>query len=396
MKGTPRDWIAPWLGLATICAACGGGGIVDPLTPIPQRVAPTDVEPVALRQHWAVRFELDVDGDEEPDAPTRAPALGSEAVFVTYSTQMLARDRDNGALLWQLHMSSEIMLAPIAVDDGVLIATEERWLWIDALGRIQSALDLDTAPLDTATIGRRIYVADANGVYALRLSAANVETSIVQVWQTDLQGAGGLTASPPDERLFVVADDGRVHALSVRDGTVLWHSNSVEAGGPRPAVIEGTLFIVAADYRIVALNSDNGERRWRSKEVGVRITGAPATSDDLVWVPGLDAALHGYAIGGGSHRHRVPLAGRAYADLAVWGRWVLASPQAGPWTLVRAPLRSNGPADPGLPRVVNLAAESDLSLPPGVGPGGVAVVEASGTVRLFTPQRGPEPRVEDP
>ncbi len=386
--------LALGLGLAMLSAACGGRGVIDPLAPVPVRVAPTDVEPVALREHWNIRFELDIDDDDEPDAPSQAPALGTSAVFIAYRTQMLARDRNNGNMLWQLRMASEITLAPIAIDDGVLIATEERWLWLDALGRTKTALDFEATPLDTATIGRRIYVADPDGVYALRLNDEGA-SSIVQVWRTELEGVSFLTASPPDERIFVVTAQGRVLALNVRDGQVLWNSDSVEAGGPRPSAIAGTLFVVASDYRIVALKAENGKRRWRSKEIGVRVTGAPAVVDNLVWVAGLDAALHGYAVDGGSHKHRVPLAGRTYADLVVWGRWVIASPQTGPWTLVRGPLRANGPADPGFPRVVMLAAESDLRLPPGVGPGGVAVVENSGTVRLFTPQRGPEPRAED-
>ncbi len=369
--------------------------MVDPLAPIPLRVAPEDVEPVALREHWNLEFELDVDGDDEPDPPTRAPALGSRAVFIVYGTQMLARNRDNGVLLWHLRMASEIIRPPIAIDDDVVIATPERWLWLDALGRTKTAFDFDTAPLDTAVIGRRLYVTDADGVYALRLSGEGTNATITQVWQRDLEGAQVLTASPPDERLFVVDAGGRVHALGIRDGHLLWSSDGVEASGPRPATIAGTLFVIAKDYRVVALNAENGRRRWRSKEIGVRVTGAPAANDDLVWVAGLDGALHGYAIGGGSHRHRVPLAGRTYADLAVWGRWVIASPQAGPWTLVRGPLRSSGPADPGLPRTVLLTAHGDLSFPVGVGPGGVAAVEANGMVRLFTPQRGPEPHVEE-
>ncbi len=382
-------------GLALLVVGCGGGGAIDPLAPIPLRVAPEDVEPVALRQHWNIQFELDVDGDDEPDPPTQAPALGTGAVFIAYGTQMLARDRDNGALLWQLRLASEIILAPIAIGEEVLIVTEDRWLWLDALGRTNTALEFDSAPLDTAIIGRRVYVTDSDGVYALRLSGEGTNARIVQVWRRELDGASELTASPPDERLFVIADDGGVHALGVRDGRLLWSSDGVEASGPRPASIAGTLFVVATDYRVVAIDAGNGKQRWRSKEIGVRVTGAPAVNDDLVWVAGLDAALHGYAIGGGSHRHRVPLAGRTYVDLAVWGRWVLASPQAGPWTLVRGPLRSNGPADPGFPRSVMLAAESDLTLPVGVGPGGVATVETSGMVRLFTPQRGPEPLAEE-
>jgi hypothetical protein len=395
MSGRRRSSTPLWLALVTLCAGCGGNAAFDPLAPIPVRVAPTEVEPVALRQHWTVRFELDVDDDDEPDAPSHGPALGSDAVFIAYTSQMLARDRDNGNLLWQLRLASEIALAPIAIDDGVVIATEDHWLWIDALGRTKAALDLVATPLDTTTIGRRIYVTDSEGVYALRLNDESAVATITEVWQTELEGARVLTASLPDERLFVISTHGRVHALAVRDGRVLWTSDSVEAGGPRPATIAGTLFVVANDFRVVALNADDGKRRWRSKEIGVRITGAPAANGDLVWVPGLDAALHGYATAGGSHQHRVALAGRVYVDLAVWGRWVIASPQAGPWTLLRGPLRRNGPADPGLPRVLPLSAESDLSLPPGVGPGGVAVVETNGTVRLFTPHRGIESPSEE-
>ena len=395
MSGVARAWLAVWFGLSMPFAGCGGAGTIDPLAPIPVRVTTTDVEPVALRQHWSVRFELDIDGDEEPDAPTQPPALGASAVFVAYNTQMLARGRDNGDLLWQLRMASEITLPPIAIDDGVLIATRNRWLWLDSRGRTKQTFEFNMLPLDTATIGRRIYVADSGGIYGLRLSAKATEAAIVQIWRTELPGASVLAVSLPDERLFVVTADGRVHALNVRDGSVLWTNADVEASGPRPATIDGTLFVIASDYRVIALDADNGKRRWRSKEIGIRVTGAPAISDDIVWVAGLDAALHGYAIGGGSHKHRIPLSSRAYIDLAAWGRWVIASPQAGPWTLVRGPLRSAGPANPGLPRVVLLPAQSDVSLAPGVGPGGVAVVEANGTVRLFTPQRGPEPQTKE-
>ncbi|MCX7887902.1 MAG: PQQ-binding-like beta-propeller repeat protein [Verrucomicrobiae bacterium] len=86
---------------------------------------------------------------------------------------------------------------------------------------------------------------------------------------------GPIKSSPAvvGDRVFIGSDDGRVYALSVKNGQLLWAfatSNAVEAA---PLVLEGAVFIGSTDGQFYALDAATGALKWRYATEG-KIVGA--------------------------------------------------------------------------------------------------------------------------
>ena len=360
--------------------SCGGQIAQDLLAPIPTHVEPELVEPAPLRLEWTVKAAVDIEG--EPEVPSRGVAFAHQLVYAAYGSRLDARAVSDGTLVWQLHVADEILLAPLPVRGGVAVATSRGWTWIDADGRVQGELALELPPVDAVAAGAGLVQVDGAAATFIEAGAGG---TVAVAWHTAVGGARALAIAPNESRALVVTDTGQVAALSLDGGARQWTSDEVNAIMARPAVTAERVYVVDENYKVYGLDLRDGDRVWVSKDIGIRTSGVPVVLDDVVWVAGMDAALHGFAQGGGSHLFRTPLSGRAYIDPVQWGRWLLASPQYGPWTLVRAPLTTLGPADPGYPRSYTIVSGADLELPPGVGPQGVALVDAVGSIYLLLP-----------
>ena len=311
---------------------------------------------------------------------TQGAAVGATLAYVPRETELLALRLSDGSEAWRLELGVAIASQPIPDMEGVLVPTLDGWILIDDSARMRSALGTDhPARAAVATVDGLVQV-DSGGVQRLRLRPVEAAES---VWRSDLEGAAAIALTDDAELAVIVDESGAVTALRVADGSVAWVS--AESALPfRPAVYREHAIVIGQDHRVRALRLRDGKRSWTSKEIGVRVGAAPVVVDRVIWVPGLDSAVHGFDWGG-SHLFRVAVTGRVYIDLQSWGRWVVVSPQYGPWTMVRAPLRRLGPGDPGLPRTVTITSDGELSLRPGVGALGVVVIDDAGSVRLLTP-----------
>lgn len=108
-------------------------------------------------------------------------------------------------------------------------------------------------------------------------------------WLVDLDAR--VTAPPTVDggRVYVPDWRGRVHALSIADGSALWSSEVGTDGDSRTfaepvAVRDGTLVLGsrAGTTGVVALDAETGEERW-SASTGA-VTGGPVVDGDLVVV----------------------------------------------------------------------------------------------------------------
>lgn len=367
--------------------SCGGRAALDePLAAIPFKVEAKLVEPAALRVEWSLSpppLAAGNDAEEKPPTPTRSPAVDAHLVYVPYGDVVRAARVEDGSPLWSVHLPGPAVLPPVVVDSGIAVATARAWMWIDREGRAGGLLPLAVEPVDAASAGELLVFVDGAEVHAVRPPGGDAGARTV--WTTPLPGATGVGLGPTRQQVVVTAGEQGVAALGLADGAIRWQRADTSVITARAAVGPRRAFVVRADSRIRALSLDDGDVDWTSRAIGVRVSGAPVLVDDIVWVAGLDAALHGYDAGSGSHLFRLGLSGRVYVDLVTWGRWVIASPGYGPWSLVRGPLIAVGPADPGAPRKLDIAAGGDLEIAPGTGPAGVAVVDASGQLRLLRP-----------
>lgn len=374
--------------LAGACtlAACGGRAVVDELAPISVDVDEDLVEPPPLRVEWTVAAAQAAPAPEpgaDPAAPTHGPAVDANHVYLPYDDVVRALRVADGTVAWTAHLPGAVLATPVVIGTGIAVATEAAWLFFDTDGRARGLLPVTAPPREAAAIGDRLVFTDGADVHTARLPGP--EETAALVWSVPAPGAAGLRPGPAGRLVVVAAAEAGVVALDLATGAVRWHREDLPVIRVRPAIGPRRAFVVGADSRIRALELSDGDVDWTSKAVGVRVSGAPVMVDGIVWVPGLDAALYGFDADGGSHLFRLPLSGRAYVDLVAWDRWVVASPRDGPWTLVRGPLSAAGPTNPGSARTSGVSSRGRLELPPGVGPPGVAVVDATGEVRLLRP-----------
>lgn len=377
-------WVLPVVLLAS--TACSGAASIDPLAPVPTRVDPNEVATPPLRVAWTVSSD-DESGDSE--VPVRAAAVGSRAVFVAYADRLDALDIDDGETLWEARLNGPLTFAPVAFHEGVLVATEGGWLWFNADGAPTATAALPGPVNDALLVGGAVVVVSGDQIALLDRTGGS-DLSIV--WTVSLPGGRRVGAGPDGTALYVTNEDGSVTALTAATGNVRWRSTEIVVAPLRPAV-DRAVYVIDRNGRLHALRPRDGRREWSAKDVGVRVSGSPVVRDGLVWVPGLDAAVHAFTAGGGSHQHRIRGNGRLHLDLAVWGAWVVASPQYGPWVIVQGPRNRVGPADPGSPRILRIESDDSLALPPAVDSTqttGVVVIDSAGTIRLLTPEQGAE------
>lgn len=388
MNLPPRLLLLTGLSATIALAGCGGQLADDePLTSIPIEVDEELVEPAPLRVEWTAPAFRTSGPDPVPEIPTRGPALDERHVYVVYGSRLRALAVSDGKLAWELELAEPIVAPPLVIDGGIALATDSGWLLADREGRPTGSVDLPGPPLDAVRIGARLLVVGAGVVTGIELPTAEPGTGNTArvVWTRSWEPAAALAPGPAGRQVVVSGAEQGVLALSISDGAVRWQRPEVPSAGVRPGVGPERAFVVGTDTRLRALRLSDGDIAWTSRQVGVRVRGAPAVVDDVVWVAGLDAGLHGYSASGGSHLFRLGLSGRSYLGLVRWGRWVVASPQYGPWALVRGPLQSLGPANPGSPRMLTIASGADLELLPATGPPGVATVDAEGRIRLLRP-----------
>ncbi len=361
-------------------SACSSTVALDPLAPVPTKVDPSEIASPALRPAWTYS-SIDEDGDRE--VPTHPAAVGEHAIFIAYTDRLVALDLE-GEELWAARQNGALTFGPVAFGGGVALASEAGWLWLDGNGSATALLDPGDVINDALVIPAGLVVVGNESVQLLTLS---VTESLATAWSTPLSGGLRVGASPEGDSLYVTDEDGTVTALVATTGHVSWRNTEIEVAPLRPAV-DRAVYVIDRDGRLHALRRRDGKRMWGAKEIGMRVSGSPAVSGNLVWVPGLDAAVHAFTIGAGDHQFRIRGNGRIHLDLAAWGRWVIASPQYGPWVIVQGPRKRMRPADPGAARVLSIVSDDDIALPTAVGPAGVVLIESAGTVRLLTPEQG--------
>lgn len=361
--------------------ACGGNlAAQDPLAPIPTRFDPRDVEPVPLVQQWSVQ-PPEPREDERVPVPQVPGAVGEGIAYVARGTDLLAFALDDGHPLWSVTLGADAVAPLLAAGAGVAVGTTDAWMLIDTEGRLLARLDVPSPPRTAVRLGEGLVQVDGASVRRLRLFPAE---EAGELWATDLEGAAAIAIGPGGELAVVTTTGGDAIAIELATGRILWTAPEPRVRALRPAVSDSHAIVVGEDSRLHALRWRDGKRSWTTKEIGVEVVAGPVLVEDVLWVGGMDSAIHGYRPGG-SHLFRLPVSGRILVDLVSWGRWVMASPQYGPWYIVRGPLRSYGPADPGQPRTLQLRSEADLEVRPAVGAAGVLTTDANGVIRFFAP-----------
>ncbi|MDH5407757.1 MAG: outer membrane protein assembly factor BamB [Gammaproteobacteria bacterium] len=156
--------------------------------------------------------------------------------FGTSLGEVITVNRKNGQLIWRAQVSSEVLSAPVIDGNAVVVRTVD--------GRIHSL---------SATNGQKLWVYDRSvPVLSLRGTSSPIVVD-------------GLVISG--------ADNGKLTALSLKTGAVLWETTIAVPSGrseierlididAQPLIRDGVIYAVAFQGRLAAVRIDSGRILW--------------------------------------------------------------------------------------------------------------------------------------
>ncbi len=267
--------------LVTLDAPTAAGGAMDDL----HVYVPLQSERlVALdRQSGATVWRRDIE--------TQWPPLATGGVvYLAASDELHALDRATGETRWRVPLEAPLG-APMSFDAGWLMTVGDNGYvtaYRSADGRRMWLQQMGAKPRSGAVFGEgdAVYVTLADG----RVGALNLLNGEV-LWEIRLPGLLSVPAWAPD-RVFVGSDDNFFYALDPDSGSLKWKWRS---GGDviGAAVWDDVVFIASLDNIIRGVNRGNGNQRWR-EETGTRPLTPPLAFARLAVIVGTKPTLTGF------------------------------------------------------------------------------------------------------
>lgn len=249
------------------------------------------------RQLWQV--DLDV--------PVITGVGGGEALILvgTQEGEVLALDESNGQLVWRKQLTSEILVPPKASHDVVVVrsadgritglsVTDGTVLW-----NYQRAVPLLSLRGTGAPVlaDDKVVAGYANGkLVALSIVDGKVvwEKSIaVPRGRTELDRIVDIDSAPviKDGKVYVVAYNGNVAAVSLDTGRTLWSRESSSRTGLDVAVGDAVYVSDDSDY-VWAYQDGSGDALWRQTRLIRRKISAPIIAGNNVLVGDFEGYVH--------------------------------------------------------------------------------------------------------
>lgn len=260
--------------------------------------------------------------------------VGEGLVLVGSSDgELLALDSETGEQRWRTGISSEILSVPRVYDGVVIIQTVDgnisglsaedgstRWI------HDRSVPVLTLRGTSTPLVEEGVVLAGfANG----KMTALETGTGR-ELWEaavaipsgrTELQRIVDLDANPVVHQgvLYVTSFQGRLVAISLQNGRVLWNRDMSSYAGL--AVDNRQVFVSDADSEVWALDRRSGGSLWKQNALRRRSLTGPAIIDEYVSVGDFEGYLHLLSKIDGSMagRLRVDSDGIAATPVALYG-----------------------------------------------------------------------------
>jgi outer membrane protein assembly factor BamB len=267
-------------------------------------------------------------------AISAATGVGGGLVLVGSSEgQLAALDAETGEQRWRVDVTSEVLSVPQIYEDTVIIQTvdgaisalstqdgQRRWIYN------RSVPVLTLRGTSTPFVGGGVVLAGfANG----EMVALEVATGR-EVWQTavavphgrtELQRIVDVDANPVVDQglLYAASYQGRLVAVSLQDGHVLWNRDMSTYAGM--AVDSSQVFVTDADSEVWAIDRRTGRSLWKQADLRRRSLTGPTVIDDYVAVGDFEGYLHLLSRSDGSivGRERVDSEGIQAAPVVVSG-----------------------------------------------------------------------------
>jgi outer membrane protein assembly factor BamB len=228
------------------------------------------------------------------------PRRVDDALFVASDSGFLHKlDRDDGREIWRARVDAG---APARIPPN---EKETRW------DRYGSSVVVDR---------RSVYYASRDGnLYALDLGSGR------EKWRA---AAGDLMTATPalyKDSVVFAAFDGKVRAVSTRDGSARW-TYDARLAVPGDVIVAGDRVLVGSrSYELIALDARTGAEIWKRYYWFSWIESPPAVYDGIAYTGSSDATkVYAVDIATGAFRWKADVPGWSWQRAAVTDRWVIA------------------------------------------------------------------------
>ncbi|MDX1434369.1 MAG: outer membrane protein assembly factor BamB [Gammaproteobacteria bacterium] len=275
--------------------------------------------------------------DQSTDLPiSGGPGIGADAVFVgTSNGDVLALGNEDGAVKWRARVSSEVLACPRAAEDVVVIRTidgklfgldagDGERLWV--YDRTVPVLTLRGTSSPALAEGIAVAGFDSGRLVCLALATGQTlwEASVaVPRGRSELERMVDIDADPVivGNVVYVVSYQGRVAAVDLRNGEVLWRRDMSSHAGL--GVDRINVYVTDESSHVWALDRRSSASVWRQTQLQARRLTPPAVFASYVVVGDFEGYVHWLDRDDGS------FAARAHVDSS----GILAAPVATPEAL---------------------------------------------------------------
>ena len=178
--------------------------------------------------------------DDPVSAEINRPAVKDGIVFVTnWPKQAAAYRAETGEQQWLVELDDQLLLPPIATDQGVVVPSREFVYFLD--------------PTDGSEVWR--YSTDGNATES--------------------------TPAVADGTIFVADEQDSLHAIVLETGEQRW---TAPFDGPTtPVIADGTVYAVKSGYSLVAIDAETGETLFEYRPSQVPLS-TPIVGDGVLYV----------------------------------------------------------------------------------------------------------------
>lgn len=234
---------------------------------------------------------------------------------------VLAVSPDNGKVLWRAQVSSEVLAPPAGADGNVVVRTidgklfalnaddgQQRWSY----DRGVPVLTLRGTSAPVIHNGIVISGFDDGRLSALTLNDGTVlwETAVaIPSGRTELERMVDIDGTPVvvGDVVYVASYHGRVAAIQIDSGRMLWARDISSYVGL--AVDDKKVYVSEADGQVWALDRFSGATLWKQDKLARRYLTAPALYRNTVVVGDYAGYVHFLSLGDGHLVARVRING---------------------------------------------------------------------------------------
>jgi outer membrane protein assembly factor BamB len=216
---------------------------------------------------------------------------GGHVIVALQSGHVSATRIEDGEAGWLIELA--VTTPPAAAEDLVVVPVKGAIHALDAsTGRERWTKNVDL--LGTPPVVRGGWVILASGEVLTALRAADG----VEVWSKTIAPIAQRSAIDGD-RLYVPLVDGRVIALELTSGSVVWEERNLGLNLTEPFVFADRVYFGANGKDFVCLYAASGKEDWRF-QIGATIVGMAAADENWVYTASMDNLVRAFRRSNGS------------------------------------------------------------------------------------------------